>query len=78
MIQEIWINYYKLKYEDQETDISYGVQYLQYDLMPEESKVFFEQAKTNKQAQFEDDYERQFTLTYDYGDNSFTLIKRDY
>ena len=78
MIQEVWINYYRLKYEDQEIDISYGVQYLQYDLSLEESKVFFEQAKRNKQAQFEDDYERQFTLIYDYGDNSFTLIKRDY
>jgi hypothetical protein len=78
MIQEVWINYYRLKYEDQETNISYGVQYLQYDLDPEEAKVFFEQAKTTGQAQFEDDNERQFTIKYEYGDNSYTLIKRDY
>ena len=78
MIQEVWINYYRLKYEDQEIDISYGVQYLQYDLSLEESKVFFEQAKRNKQAQFEDDYERQFTLEYNSGEDSYTLIKRDY
>ncbi len=78
MIQEVWIGYYRLKYEDQESGIVNGVQYLQYDLSSEESKVFFEQAKAAGQAQFEDDYERQFTLIYDYGDNSFTLIKRDY
>lgn len=78
MIKEIWIGYYRLKYEDQETNVSYGVQYLQYDLQPEEAKVFFEQAKIKGQSQFEDDYERQFTLKYEYGDDSYTLIKRDY
>ena len=74
MIKEIWIGYYRLKYEDQETNVTYGVQYLQYDLQPEEAKVFFEQAKIKGQAQFEDDYERQFTLKYEYGDDSYTLI----
>jgi Na+-translocating ferredoxin:NAD+ oxidoreductase RnfC subunit len=78
MIQEVWLGYYRLKYEDQETGISYGVQYLQYDLAPEEAKVFFEQAKSTGQAQFEDDNERQYTIKYEYGDNSYTLIKRDY
>ena len=78
MIQEIWINYYRIKYEDQETDISYAIDYLRDDLKIDEAKVFFEQAKATGQAQFEDDDDRQFTLQYNSGDNYYTLIKRDY
>ena len=77
MIQQTYLNGYYLKYEDSETGINYGLDYLRYKLQPAESVVFFNQARAAGQAQFEDDYDRQFTLMYN-SDGTFTLLKRDY
>lgn len=51
-----------------------GVRYLRDDLDFNEAKVFFEQAKRNGTAQFEDDQDRQYTLFYKGG--SYTLVRR--
>ena len=77
MIQQTYLNGYYLKYEDSETGINYGLDYLRNKLQPPESVVFFNQARASGQAQFEDDYDRQFTLIYN-NDGTFTLLKRDY
>lgn len=78
MEQKVYINGNTVKYDDQQNNISYGIQYLQYDLKPDESNVFFNQAKTLGSAPFEDDNENQFTLQYNSNEYSYTLIKRDY
>ncbi len=46
------------------------------DLSRDEAKVYFEQARLKGSAQFEDDYDRQFTLFYERGSGSFILTRR--
>jgi hypothetical protein len=60
-MKEIYIHGLKVKYEDNERT---GINYLLYDLDAKEAKVFFNEAKRNKYAEFEDDKEGQFTLSY--------------
>jgi len=76
MIQKQYFAGQYVKYDDQEENINYGINYLSYDLSPEESKVFFNEAKTKGQAQFEDHYHRNFTLIYN-NDYTYTLLSRD-
>lgn len=76
MIQKQYFAGQYVKYDDQEKNISYGINYLSYDLSPEEVKVFFNEAKIKGQAQFEDHYNRNFTLMYN-SDYTYTLISRD-
>lgn len=71
-MKEIYIHGHKVKYEDNEQA---GINYLLYDLDAQESKVFFNEAKRNKYAEFEDDKEGQFTLSYN-ADGSYSLMTR--
>ena len=71
-MKEIYIHGLKVKYEDNEQA---GINYLLYDLDAKEAKVFFNEAKRNKYAEFEDDKEGQFTLSYN-SDGSYTLVSR--
>jgi hypothetical protein len=71
-MKEIIIRGFKVKYEESEQP---GINYLLYDLGPQEAKVFFEQARAKKYAEFEDDREGQYTLSYNR-DGSYTLIRR--
>ena len=72
-MKETYVRGFKVSYED---SAKKGIDYLLYDLDQEEAKVFFEQAKQKKEARFEDDEERQFTLSYS-PDGSYTLGRRN-
>jgi len=71
-MKEVFIRGFKVRYEEGDQG---GINYLLYDLDAEESRVFFNEAKRNKYAAFEDDKEGQFSLSYDK-DGSFTLMRR--
>jgi len=71
-MKETIIKGFRVKYEEGEQA---GINYLLYDLDIHEAKVFFNEAKRNKYAEFEDDKEGQFTLSYNR-DGTFTLIRR--
>jgi len=71
-MKEVKIHGFKVKYED---NAKAGIDYLRYDLDSEEARVFFNQAKLKKYAKFEDDDDRQFTLSYS-SDGTYTLIRR--
>lgn len=62
---------FPLSYEDGTYN---GVRYLRDDLQREEARVFFDQARQRGEAQFENDYEEQFTLKYSGG--KYELVKR--
>lgn len=72
-MKETIIHGFKTKYEE---NAKPGIDYLLYDLDKEEATVFFKQAKREKFAKFEDDYEHQFTLMYN-PDDTYTLLRRD-
>lgn len=58
-------------------DDSYkGIYYLKTDLDRDEAKVFFEYARREDEAQFEDDKDRDYTLVHTKG-KSYQLIRRD-
>jgi len=71
-MKKIYIHGFKVEYED---NVKRGVNYLLYDLDREEARVFFDQARLRKHAEFEDDEEGQYTLNYN-GSNFYTLVKR--
>jgi hypothetical protein len=71
-MKEINIHGLRVKYEESEQA---GINYLLYDLDTQESKVFFNEARRNKYAEFEDDREGQFTLSYNT-DGTYTLMRR--
>jgi len=73
-MKETYIHGFRVKYEENCRD---GVNYLFSDLDRDEAKVFFDQAKAKKTVKFEDDEDRQFTLSYN-GDGSYTLMRRTY
>ena len=62
-------------YTDYEKGDIEGIRYLTEDLDYNEAKVFFEHAKNYGESQFEDDNERQFTLTHKSG--VYTLTRRN-
>ena len=72
-MQEMYIRGHKVKYED---DVREGVNYLDNHLDENESKVFFDEAKLRKMAEFEDYHQWNYTLTYEENDGSYTLVKR--
>lgn len=78
MITYIYVHNYYVQYDNADATINYALSYLQSDLDSEEASVFFDAAKKRGKAKFEDDYENQFTLTYDYSTYVYTLTKRDY
>jgi hypothetical protein len=71
-MKNIYVHGFKVEYEDKAKK---GVDYLLYDLDREEARVFFDQARLRKRAEFEDDDEGQYTLYYQ-GSNSYKLVKR--
>jgi len=73
-MKDIYIHGFKVKYEDNARE---GVNHLLYDLDREEARVFFEQAKRKKFVKFEDDQDRQFTLSHN-NDGSYNLVRRAY
>jgi len=58
-------------------DFRKGIDYLRDDLQREEAKVIFYSARRNKNAEFEDDHDRDWTLIYNEGEGTYTLIKRE-
>jgi len=71
-MKEVNIRGFRVKYEESEQA---GINYLLYDLDIHESRVFFDQARAKKYAEFEDDREGQYTLSYNQG-GTYTLIRR--
>jgi len=69
---EIHIHGHLVRYEDDALD---GIHYLENKLDENESKVFFDEAKRRKVAEFEDYHRWNYELTYN-GDASYTLTKR--
>lgn len=71
MAQKITVYGFAVVYEQNAYD---GIKYLRDDLDFGEARVFFDQARSRGQAQFEDDEDRQYTLIYQNG--VFTLVRR--
>lgn len=53
-----------------------GMRYLREDLQYKEAKTFFDAARLTGSAEFEDDDDRDWTLIYNRGDGTYTLIRR--
>ncbi len=73
MLKSTKVYIYKIEYDEKDYD---GVKYLRDDLQPDESSVFFEQAKLKGEAHFEDDYDRQWALKYNRSSVSYLLERR--
>lgn len=71
-LQRVWIHGYYINYDEADYD---GIKYLRDELSTEEAKVFFEQAYAKGEAQFEDRYNKQFTIVYKNSD--YTLYHRE-
>lgn len=69
---ETYIHNFKVRYEE---NAKPGIDHLRSDLDTQEAKVYFEQAKRKNFANFEDDSDRNYTLSYN-SDGSYTLIRR--
>lgn len=59
-----------------EQDLREGIRYLSDDLQEKEAKTLFDAARLRGNAEFEDDEDRDWTLTYIRGDNSYVLTLR--
>lgn len=57
-------------------DLRDGVRYLREDLQYNEAKTLFDAARINGTAEFEDDFDRDWTLLYNRADGTYTLIRR--
>jgi len=57
-------------------ELKEGVRYLRDDLQYKEAKTLFDAARLRGDAEFEDDYDRDWTLTYNRGKGTYTLIRR--
>ncbi len=54
-----------------------GVRYLRDDLQYNEAKTLFDAARlTGNAAEFEDDFDHDWSLIYNHGENNYTLILR--
>jgi len=73
-MNETYVHGFKVKYEDNAHN---GLVYLRDHLDLKEAKVFFDQARIKKSAQFEDEYDKNYTLVYN-PDRTYTLIRRSY
>lgn len=71
MLKEVHIHDSRVQYEENAYD---GIKYLRDAIDAAEARVFFDQARIKKFAEFEDRHDHQFTLTYH--DNLYTLIRR--
>lgn len=77
-METIYIHGYKVQYDPLDPIIEYAISYLESDLDREEASVFFIAAKQIGKAKFENDYDYQFTLSYDPYTYVYNLTKRDY
>lgn len=59
-----------------EEKLKEGVRYLRDDLQYRETKTLFDAARINGTAEFEDDYDRDWTILYNYGKGTYTLLRR--
>ena len=59
-----------------EQDLREGIRYLRDDLQKEEAKTLFDAARLRGSAEFEDDEDRDWTLTYIRGDDVYILTLR--
>ncbi len=59
-----------------EQDLREGIRYLSNDLQKEEAKTLFDAARLRGRAEFEDDEDRDWTLTYIRGDDVYILTLR--
>lgn len=53
-----------------------GIRYLRDDLQYNEAKTLFDAARLRGSAEFEDDYDRDWTIIYNRQKGTFTLILR--
>jgi len=59
-----------------EEDAKRGLEYLQCDLQRNEAKTLFDAARFKGSAEFEDDADRDWTLVYNRGDYTYTIVSR--
>lgn len=57
-------------------EADFAAQYLRNDLQPEEARSLYDAARLTGQASFEDDREGQYTLVYNRGENTYTIVVR--
>jgi len=67
------IHGYRVVY-DESTKVA--VEHLRSDLQYNEAKTIFDAARINGSAEFEDDEDRDWTLIYNRGNYSYTLVRR--
>lgn len=72
-IKKEQIHGYWLIFEEELRD---GVRYLRDDLQQKEAKTLFDAARLTGTAEFEDDQDRDWSLTYNRQDGTYTLIRR--
>ena len=60
-----------------EQDLREGIIYLSEDLQLEEARTIFDAARLKGRAEFEDDEDRDWTLTYVRGDDVYILSLRE-
>ncbi len=60
-----------------EQDLREGIIYLSEDLQAEEAKTIFDAARLTGRAEFEDDEDRDWTLTYIRDDDIYVLTLRE-
>lgn len=62
-----------LEFEEKLRD---GVRYLRDDLQFKEAKTLFDSARLTGFAEFEDDQDRDWSLTYNRQEGTYTLVRR--
>jgi hypothetical protein len=74
-LRSIQIHGFKTYYNSETRN---GMRRLLEDLDSSEARPLFDHAKRNGSANFEDDNEGQYTLIYDRGKYTFTIIRRSH
>lgn len=64
MVKKTTVHSFTVEYEEEAKE---AIHFLQDELDYEEAKVFFDQAKLKRSAEFEDKYRHNYTLTYANG-----------
>ena len=62
-----------VQYEEELRD---GIRHLSIDLQYSEAKTLFDAARLRGSAEFEDDFDRDWSLVYNRGAGTYTLIRR--
>jgi len=62
-----------VQFEEKDRD---GVRYLRDDLQYNEAKTIFDAARIRGNAEFEDDYDRDWTLIHNSDMGNYTLVRR--